>query len=222
MASRSNIFEYLEDLPEELNECSSKATNVCVSSDEEAEEIRHPLVWIDLEMTGLDLNTHTILQIAVLITDGQLQRTIEGPELVVHQPEEVLEGMNEWCVEHHGKSGLTEAVRASALSMRDAELQVLEFVRAHVPYKKGVVAGNSVHVDIAFLKRDMPELAEYFHYRIVDVSTIMELSVRWFPSARNKMPKKKQRHTAMSDIKESLEELKYWRRAVFKTPQIRL
>mmetsp|Transcript_19975 Transcript_19975/g.33548 ORF Transcript_19975/g.33548 Transcript_19975/m.33548 type:complete len:229 (+) Transcript_19975:152-838(+) len=177
-----------------------------------------PLVWIDLEMTGLDLEKDVILQIAVIITDGNLENVIEGPELVIHHSDEVLSNMNDWCIDHHGSSGLTAAIRESKLSMKEAETQVLQFVKQHVKQSAGVVAGNSVYVDVGFLKKDMRELADYFHYRILDVSTVKELARRWFPADYVKAPKKQMLHTAMADIRESLEELRHWRKAIFKEP----
>uniref|UniRef100_A0A7S0RKY5 Exonuclease domain-containing protein n=1 Tax=Pyramimonas obovata TaxID=1411642 RepID=A0A7S0RKY5_9CHLO len=208
------LLEDAEEAPEEPNEM--KQTSKRDKNDKKKKKIKSPLVWIDLEMTGLDLEKDVILQIAVLITDGDLESVIEGPELVIHQSEEVLQNMNDWCIEHHGKSGLTEAVRQSKLTMRDAENQVLHFVQQHVKPKEGIVAGNSVHVDVSFLKKDMKELCDYFHYRILDVSTVKELAKRWYPSSFSKAPKKMLAHTAMSDIRESLAELRYWRQAIFR------
>lgn len=175
-----------------------------------------PLVWIDCEMTGLDPYTCVIIEIAVLITDGQLSRVVEGPDLVIHHPDSVLSTMNEWCVEHHGESGLTERVRASQVSLADAEHQVLRFVKQWTGPGQAQLAGNSVHADLAFLKRHMPALAKHLHYRIVDVSSVRELAKRWFPSACRNAPRKTCQHTAKADILESLEELRWLRKTVFK------
>lgn len=159
----------------------------------------------------------TILQIACIITDGSLENVIEGEEIAIHHPDSVLEGMNEWCKEHHGKSGLTQAVRSSSVSLAQAERRVLTFIRKHIPnHKIGIIAGNSVHVDVAFLKKYMPTLINYLHYRIVDVSTVGELCKRWFPQDFARGPKKSNAHTAMSDIRESIAQLKYYKKTVFK------
>lgn len=158
-----------------------------------------------------------MLQVACIITDGSLERVVEGEEIAIHHPEEVLLGMNQWCVEHHGRSGLTQAVRDSEVTMAEAENRVLEFIMRHVPDPAAAqIAGNSVHVDVAFLRRHMPRLLDYLHYRIVDVSSVGELCRRWFPREYGKAPRKKQAHTAMSDIRESIEQLRYYRKAVFK------
>ncbi|KAI7845058.1 hypothetical protein COHA_001423 [Chlorella ohadii] len=179
--------------------------------------LQQPLIWIDLEMTGLDVESDQILQIAVICTDGSLEEEVEGPEITIHQPEEVLQSMNEWCVEQHGKSGLTQACRHSTISLAEAEQQVLAFVQQHAPEPgTAQIAGNSVHVDLAFLRKHMPRLVDHLHYRIVDVSTVGELCRRWFPKEHMRGPKKKNTHTALSDIKESIAQLKYYRRSIFK------
>ena len=141
-------------------------------------KLKNALIWIDLEMTGLDVNEDSILQIAVVITDGQLQSKVVGPELTIHHSDEVLANMNEWCIEHHGKSGLTDKVRESTVDMASAEAEVMEFIEKYA--EEGTqIAGNSVHVDVQFLKRLMPRITDYCHYRIVDVSSIGELCRRW-------------------------------------------
>lgn len=173
------------------------------------------LVWMDLEMSGLDPSKEVILEIAVLVTDGQLELVAEGPDLVVHQPDAVLEAMDEWNRTHHGASGLTERVRSSAIDVAAAEAEVLAFVREHVPERAAPLAGNSVHQDRLFLARYMPELERYLHYRNVDVSTVKELVKRWHPNAFAKRPSKRGQHRALEDIKESIEELRYYRSAVF-------
>eukprot|EP00850_Spirogloea_muscicola_P018630 SM000173S02999 [mRNA] locus=s173:106129:108331:+ [translate_table: standard] len=143
-----------------------------------------PLVWVDLEMTGLDIEKHRILEIACIITDGRLKHQIAGPDLVINETEEVLAGMNEWCQEHHLKSGLVERVRSSNISLLDAEQQVLAFVQRHTQVKQAMLAGNSVYVDFLFMKKYMPLLAEHFSHIIVDVSTIAALCARWYPQGR--------------------------------------
>ncbi|KAK3257282.1 hypothetical protein CYMTET_33625 [Cymbomonas tetramitiformis] len=189
----------------------NKASKASSSGDAQQarSRLKAPLVWVDLEMTGLDLEKDVILEIAVIITDGSLHNIFEGPELTIHHSDMVLDNMNEWCVEQHGKSGLTEKVRQSRLSMQDAEAQGIQ-------PKEALIAGNSVHVDFNFLKKDMKQLAEYFHYRIVDVSSVKELCKRWYPAEAKSAPMKSMAHTAMSDIRESIEELKYLRGAIFK------
>lgn len=175
-----------------------------------------PLVWIDLEMTGLDPDRERIIEAAVLITDGNLEVLAEGPNLVIHQPEEILAAMDEWNQTHHGQSGLLDKVRASTVSERQAEDELLAFVSQHCGRRTAPVAGNSVHQDRRFLSRYMPVLDEYLHYRIVDVSTIKELTRRWYPESFGQAPRKRECHRAMDDIHESLAELRYYRATVFR------
>jgi oligoribonuclease len=174
------------------------------------------LVWMDLEMSGLDVERERILELAVIITDGDLEIVAEGPELVVHQSDEVLAAMDSWNTEHHGASGLTARVRASTTSERDAELAVLEFVRSHVPNRSAPLAGNSIYQDRIFLSKYMPELEGYLHYRNVDVSSVKELVRRWNPTEYGARPTKKAAHRALGDIRESIEELRYYRRTIFR------
>jgi oligoribonuclease len=179
--------------------------------------LEQPLVWIDLEMTGLDPLRDRIVEIAVIVTDGQLERLEEGPDLVLATSEESLSGMDDVVVQMHGGSGLTEAIRASDLTVEAAEEQVLAFIAQHVPTARTApLAGNSVHADRAFLRRYMPDLEAYVHYRNVDVSTIKELARRWYPAALEASPRKAGGHRALADIRESIEEMRYWRSAVFK------
>lgn len=176
-----------------------------------------PLVWVDLEMTGLDPDTDRILEIAVIVTDGQLEQLVEGPDLVVGCPEPALARMDPVVQQMHAASGLTETVRASTLSVGDAETQVMDFLRQHVPEARTApLAGNSVHADRAFLRRYMPAIEAHVHYRNVDVSTVKELARRWHPEALALAPRKGGGHRALVDIRESIEEMRYWRRAVFK------
>jgi oligoribonuclease len=174
------------------------------------------LVWIDMEMSGLEPDRERILEIAAVITDGDLELVAEGPEIVVHQPESVLEAMDEWNTSHHGASGLVARVRASSISEAEAEAQVVAFIAEHVGPRKAPLAGNSVHQDRRFLARYMPKIDEYLHYRIVDVSTIKELCGRWYPDAYRRRPEKKNVHRALDDIRESIEELRFYRTAIFK------
>src|SRR3990167_4948719 len=138
------------------------------------------LVWVDLEMTGLDPDRNAIIEIATLVTDGELNVLAEGPVLAIHQPEDVIAGMDAWCAEHHGKSGLTERVRASRTSLAEAEEETLAFIRRFVPEKTSPLCGNSVGHDRRFLIRHMPRLQAFFHYRNIDVSTLKELVKRWY------------------------------------------
>lgn len=175
-----------------------------------------PLVWVDLEMTGLDVERDRIVEVAVLVTDGALEVLEEGPDLVVHQPEEVLDGMRDAVREMHTASGLLEAVRGSRRTVEQAEREVMDFVRRLVPETgTAPLAGNSVHADRMFLHRFMPDFEGHLHYRNVDVSTLKELVRRWYPKAYAGRPNKGGGHRAMADIRESLEELRYYREHVF-------
>ncbi len=173
------------------------------------------LVWMDLEMTGLDPNVDTILEIATIITDGQLNTVAEGPNIVIYQPDAVLDVMGDWCKGHHGDSGLTAKVRASSISMLDAEQQSLEFIKTHVPEGVSPLCGNSIHQDRRFLVPYMPRLEAYLHYRNIDVSTVKELTRRWYPNIE--APKKAGEHLALADVRESIEELKFYREKVFSS-----
>ncbi|KAA8543608.1 hypothetical protein F0562_021646 [Nyssa sinensis] len=180
-------------------------------------EYKLPLVWIDLEMTGLDIEVDRILEIACIITDGYLTKMIEGPDLVIHQSKECLERMGEWCQSHHGASGLTEKVLQSTISEQEAEQQVIEFVKRYVGTHTPLLAGNSVYVDLQFLKKYMPDLASLFSHVLVDVSSIKALCLRWYPKDNKKAPSKENKHRAMDDIKESIAELKYYKENIFKS-----
>jgi oligoribonuclease len=154
-----------------------------------------------------------IIEIACCITDGNLDHKIRGPNLVIHQSDDLLNSMDAWCIEHHGESGLTDLVRKSTLTTEQAELQVMDFVRLHIPDAKvGILSGNSIHVDRQFLCKEMPSLIDHLHYRIVDVSTVKELAKRWAPEL---FFKKKETHRALEDIEESIEELRYYKGTIF-------
>ena len=174
------------------------------------------LVWMDLEMTGLDAGEHRIIEIATLITDGELELVAEGPDLVIHQPEPVLDAMNEWSLEHHAASGLLERVRQSTVSESEAETRTLEFIQAHCREGAAPLAGNSIHVDRFFLRHSMPRVEAYVHYRNVDVTSIKELARRWYPRTFTKVPKKSDSHRALDDIRESIAELRFYRTHVFR------
>ena len=179
--------------------------------------LQQPLVWIDLEMTGLDVATETIVEVAVIVTDGSLEQIIEGPDLVVSAPEDVLARMHPRVVEMHRSSGLIDEIRASELTLADAEDQVLAFLRGHVGRDVDApLAGNSVHADRMFLRAYMPALEAFVHYRNVDVSTIKELARRWYPQVFAKAPAKRAGHRALADIRESIAELRYYRETLFR------
>lgn len=173
------------------------------------------LVWMDLEMTGLDCERDTILEIATLITTNDLDVVAEGPVLVIHHPRAVLDGMDRWNREHHETSGLAARVLESKTSMAEAEALTLEFVKAHCPERSSPLCGNSIHQDRRFLSRYMPRLDAYLHYRNIDVSTVKELVRRWYPSGPV-MPEKKHAHLALDDIRESIAELRFYRRHFFR------
>ena len=176
------------------------------------------LVWIDCEMTGLDLVADALIEVAALVTDFDLNVLGEGVDLVVKPPPEALEQMSGFVRTMHTESGLLEHL-AEGISLADAEEQVLDYVRAHCPEgSRPPLAGNTVATDRSFLLRDMPTLEKYLHYRIVDVSSIKELARRWFPRAYYQAPAKQGNHRALADIQESIEELRYYREAVFVAP----
>lgn len=172
------------------------------------------LIWIDMEMTGLDPDTCVVLEIATIVTDGQLNEIAEGPSLVVDQADSILDNMNPWCIRQHGESGLTDRVRASTTSLKQAEEETLEFLRQHTKATASPLCGNSVGQDRRFIEAYMPALAEYLHYRTIDVSTIKELSNRWYPDVENFG--KESDHRALGDIRESIAELRYYRERIFK------
>jgi oligoribonuclease len=171
----------------------------------------HNLIWIDLEMTGLSPVTDRIIEIAVVVTDAQVTRRVEGPVLAVHQSDAVLDAMDAWNKGTHGRSGLIERVRASTLDEAAAEAEVIAFLKQHVPAGKSPMCGNSICQDRRFLAKDMPALEAFFHYRNLDVSTLKELARRWKPAVLEGF-KKAQAHTALADIHESIDELLHYRR----------
>lgn len=173
------------------------------------DNVESNLIWIDLEMTGLEPETDCIIEIATIVTDQNLTDVVEGPIFAIHQPESALAKMDEWNTSHHGASGLTQRVRESNVSCAQAEQETIAFLAHWVPAGKSPMCGNSVGQDRRFLYKYMPQLAEFFHYRNIDVSTLKELANRWSPS----LPKfqKKAAHLAMDDIRESIGELRHYR-----------
>lgn len=168
------------------------------------------LIWIDLEMTGLDTDRDSIIEIATLVTDSELNVLAEGPEIAIHHPVERLQAMDDWNRETHTRSGLWQRVVESQVSMAEAEARTIEFLKAWVPAGKSPMCGNSICQDRRFLAREMPALERYFHYRNLDVSTVKELAKRWAPQVAQGL-KKNGAHTALSDIRESVAELAYYR-----------
>jgi len=173
------------------------------------------LIWLDLEMTGLNPARDRIIEIAVVITDGQLNVIAEGPALAIHQPDDLMKSMDHWCTRTHTGSGLVDRVAISKLDEAHAEAQVLEFIMAHVPPGKSPLCGNSVHQDRRFMNKYMPKLEQYFHYRHLDVSTVKILAQRWAPNVSKGLTKQVQ-HLALSDIYDSIDELKYYRKEIMK------
>jgi len=173
------------------------------------------LIWIDMEMSGLVPETDAVLELAAVITDANLNVIAESPVLVVHQPDAVLDGMDAWNKGTHGKSGLIDKVKASTLNEADAEARMIEFLKQYIPSAKSPMCGNSICQDRRFMARHMPRLEAYFHYRNLDVSTLKELVRRWKPTIYDGF-KKSNQHTALADIYESIEELKYYREHFIK------
>ncbi|QCU90579.1 oligoribonuclease [Thiomicrorhabdus sediminis] len=172
------------------------------------------LIWIDLEMTGLEPKTHKIIEIATVVTDSELNVLAEGPVIAVQTEQADLDLMDDWCTTHHGNSGLTQRVKDSTVSMAQAEQQTIEFLQAYVPAGKSPMCGNSICQDRRFMVEQMPLLEAFFHYRNLDVSTLKELSRRWAPEVYQSH-KKSGAHLALADIMESIDELKHYRRHLF-------
>ena len=177
------------------------------------------LVWIDCEMTGLDLRRDALIEVAVLVTDAELNLLDDGLDVIIHTHDDVLETMIPLVRDMHASSGLTEQVRASTTTLGEAETMVLEYVTKHVPEpKSSPLCGNSIATDRGFLARDMPALDEYLHYRMIDVSSLKELAKRWYPRVYQAQPAKGLAHRALADIRESVQELAYYRRTLFVPP----
>ncbi len=174
-----------------------------------------PLVWVDMEMTGLDPDTDRVIEVALVITDAHLVVLAEAPVYAIHQSDEVLAGMDSWNTGTHGRSGLTDRVRASTVTEAEVEAALIEFVKPHVGRGKAPMCGNSICQDRRFMARAMPKLEAYFHYRNLDVSTLKELCKRWRPEVATSF-KKHQKHEALADIHESIDELKHYREHFLK------
>jgi len=173
------------------------------------------LVWVDMEMTGLDPDNDRIIEVAAVVTDAELNIIAEGPVFAIHQSDETLDKMDNWNKGTHGKSGLIDRVRASTITEAQAEVELIAFLRQHVPAGKSPMCGNSICQDRRFMARGMPKLEAFFHYRNLDVSTLKELCRRWKPELASGF-KKHQKHTALADIVESIEELRYYREHFIK------
>jgi len=176
------------------------------------------LIWLDMEMTGLEPDRDCIIELAIVITDGQLNTVAEAPVLAVHQPDSVIDGMDEWNTRTHGQSGLIDRVKASALDEAAVEAQMLAFISQYVPERASPMCGNSICQDRRFMARYMPRLEAWFHYRNLDVSTLKELARRWHPEVA-KGVQKLGKHEALADIHESIEELRHYRTHFLRMPE---
>ena len=174
------------------------------------------LAWMDLEMTGLDHTADVIVEIATLVTDDELNVVAEGPDIAIHHDEDILMRMDPFVVDMHTRSGLLDAIRASTMSLDEAGARTLEFIKSHVPEPRSVpLCGNSIGTDRRFLAAHLPLIEQHLHYRSIDVSSVKELVRRWYPKVRQSRPQKQGLHRALDDIRDSIEELRYYRRQVF-------
>lgn len=180
---------------------------------EQAVQGKHNLIWIDLEMTGLEPETDVIIEIATIVTDGQLNVLAEGPVLAIHQPDSIIDNMDEWNTKTHGNSGLVQRVKDSKINEQEAVKQTIEFLQQYIGKGISPMCGNSVHQDRRFLNKYMPELEDFFHYRNIDVSTLKELARRWAPEKLTGLEKKGS-HQALDDIRESIDEMKFYRQNI--------
>jgi oligoribonuclease len=174
------------------------------------------LMWCDLEMTGLEPDRHVIVEIALVATTVDLEVVDEGIDLVVHQDDAALATMDDFVLNMHTRSGLLDAIKGSTVSLADAGAEALAYLKAHVPERTAPLCGNSIGMDRRFLARHLPAVEEYLHYRSIDVSTVKELARRWYPALFRKRPDKREGHRALADIRESIEELRYYRDTVFR------
>lgn len=193
----------------------SQPTDLQASTTLPARPNEFNLVWVDMEMTGLDPDNDRIIEVAVVVTDSNLNILAEGPVFAIHQSDEMLDGMDSWNKGTHGRSGLIDRVKASTVSEADAEVAIIDFLKHFVPNGKSPMCGNSICQDRRFMARGMPKLEAFFHYRNLDVSTLKELCKRWKPELASGF-KKHQKHTALADIIESIEELRYYREHFIK------
>ena len=193
----------------------SQATDIQTNTAPPSRPNEMNLVWVDMEMTGLEPDTDKIIEVAVIVTDAQLNVLAEGPVFVIHQSDETLDKMDAWNKGTHGRSGLIDKVKASTVTEAEAEQALIEFLKPYVPAGKSPMCGNTIGQDRRFMVRGMPKLEAYFHYRNLDVSTLKELCRRWKPELLAGF-KKQQKHTALADIIESIEELKYYRQHFIK------
>ena len=183
-----------------------------------AQQNANNLCWLDMEMTGLSPETDRIIEVAVIITDSDLNVLAQSPVYAVHQSDEVLDAMDEWCTATHGRTGLTQRVRESQYTEAEVEQNLLDFIAAWIPAQASPMCGNSVHQDRRFMQKYMPRLEAYFHYRNLDVSTLKELAKRWNPAVAKGVVKRGS-HKALDDILESIEEMRYYRHHFLKLPQ---
>lgn len=193
----------------------SQATELESSSTTPLRPNEFNLIWVDMEMTGLDPDKDRIIEVAVVVTDSNLNILGEGPVFAIHQPDEILDGMDAWNKGTHGRSGLIDRIKASTVTEAQAEAELIEFLKKYVPNGKSPMCGNTICQDRRFMARGMPKLETFFHYRNLDVSTLKELCRRWKPELVNGF-KKHQKHTALADILESIEELRYYREHFIK------
>ena len=216
--SIAKIYPFIFENQNFLKHSKTKSFHICHRTLKMSEELENDakkrIVWVDLEMSGLDINKEHILEMSCLITDADLNIIATGPEIVINQSDEVLDNMGEWCKNMHGKTGLTEAVKKSKIDLKSAESIMLDFIKKHVPKGACPLAGNSIHLDRMFLDKYMKNFVNHLHYRIIDVSSIKELATRWYPN--NKFFPKYNTHRSLDDIKESIEELKHYRSTIFK------
>lgn len=175
------------------------------------DNVNDRIVWIDTELTGLDIETCKIIEVACIVTDENLKVISPNFEVVIHQPEHVLRNMSAWCIEHHSKSGLIDESLSSQISLEQAEQMLLNFLKQYVPEKTCPLAGNTIYMDRMFLHKHMPLVDAYLHYRIIDVSSFKEIVRRWRTSVYERLPKKKLCHRALEDIKESIAELLHYK-----------